>query len=334
MGEARTDPLRLDFDLKLKLEFHGTEATSDADLLAYRELDETLDLTSAIERRATVREMTSLLLRVGFFLACALSCAPTVDDAQEAYPQTRHIEKMKSSRLRILVPAYFAPRGNGLADWDKLLGASDRIPIVAILAPAVGPGKRPDPDYVKLLKRAEKTGIVLIGYIHSSYTKRSIQDLKADVDTWIRFYPGIQGIFVDEQSARREHVTYYGELRRYVREVRGLKLMVSNPGLVCSREFFSRHASDVICIYENHEAFGKIPLPDWAATHPSVDVLLLPHNVGLPEQMAEWIALAVEKKFRYIYVTDDTGNNPWDRLPVYWDKEVDAVQRVNNAVAK
>ena len=70
---------------------------------------------------------------------------------------------MKSSQLRILVPAYFAPIGNGLAYWDKLLEASDRIPIVAILAPAVGPGKRPDPDYVKLLKRAEKTGVVLIG---------------------------------------------------------------------------------------------------------------------------------------------------------------------------
>lgn len=35
MGETRKDALRLDFDRKLKLEFHGTKVG----LLAYRELD-------------------------------------------------------------------------------------------------------------------------------------------------------------------------------------------------------------------------------------------------------------------------------------------------------
>ena len=69
MGEARKEALRVGFDSQIKLEFHGAAITSDAGLVAYRELDEALGLTATADDmfrdprhgKNTQRELVGLL---------------------------------------------------------------------------------------------------------------------------------------------------------------------------------------------------------------------------------------------------------------------------------
>jgi Transposase DDE domain group 1 len=55
MGERTQEALRVHFDTRVRLEFHGATLTSDAGLLACRELDDALGLTQAATRHLEER---------------------------------------------------------------------------------------------------------------------------------------------------------------------------------------------------------------------------------------------------------------------------------------
>ncbi len=234
-----------------------------------------------------------------------------------------------SPTLRLIVPAYFYPAGEGLEHWDRLLAAADRVPITAIVNPASGPGKAADPNYVKLLERAAKTKITLIGYVSTSYAKRPLADVKADIDAWLRLYSGLQGVFFDEQASSAEHLDYYAALRDHARSKAALKLVVNNPGTVCDEKYLSQPATDIACLFEGPKAFDISTLPGWTSKYSPDRTLVLSYKVATAGAMRKCIE-AARKKVGCVYVTDAEGANPWERLPGYWDEEVAAVREANS----
>ncbi len=236
-------------------------------------------------------------------------------------------------RLRLLVPAYFYPAGEGLAEWYRLLDSAEAAGTVVIANPSSGPGKDADANYVKVLKRARDKGAVVLGYVSTKYGKRPLQDVKGDVDRWVELYPGVQGIFFDEQASGADQLLYYAALYEYVRKDRRLPHVVGNPGAVCAESYLSRPAADVVCMVETNKDLSAYRRPAWTDRYPPSRFAGLATHVKTAEQMKQALRGMADARISYCYVTDGEGANPWGKLPRYWDQEVAAVKQANQASA-
>lgn len=239
----------------------------------------------------------------------------------------------KPDQVKLFVPAYFYPAGDGLKEWDKLIAAAKEVPIVAIANPASGPGERVDPNYTQTISRATKTGVTVIGYVSTEYAKRSVEQLKADVDTWCKFYPEVAGMFFDEQTSDASRLQYYREAFDYTRrQVKG-GLIASNPGVSCDAAYFVGGA-DAISVFEHYEGYDQfMPPVGWDDTQRRRSAVL-PYDTLDARQMRQRLQRAAEMRLGYFYATDHKGTNPWGRLPTYWDDEVAAVREWNRSSKK
>jgi len=98
MGERKKDVLRVNFNKKLKLEFHGVKVTSDAGLLAYREIDDVFGLTDMVACEMTdnrsgknTQHSITALLRQSVY--SRLAGYEDTNDAERLYvdPAMRHV---------------------------------------------------------------------------------------------------------------------------------------------------------------------------------------------------------------------------------------------------
>jgi len=231
----------------------------------------------------------------------------------------------------LLVPAYIDARGEGLKDWERLIAAADRVPIIAIVNRDSGPGKRVDKNLRAVLERARRSKLMLIGYVPLKYARRPAADVKADVDGWLSLYPGIiGGIFFDEQPSQPEGVPFVAECAAYVRKRIKNARIVCNPGTVCVPEYLAIAGEPTVCLFENKTGIDAYRPPPWRTRFRSGQMAVLLYDVRTADAMKRSLREMVRKRAGYGYVTDDSGANPWDRLPSYWDEEVAAFEAENH----
>lgn len=228
--------------------------------------------------------------------------------------------------VRILVPAYFYPAGNGTKEWKRLLEAGERASIVAIVNPGSGPGKRVDPNYTEIFRLAQSSKVTLIGYVTLSYAKRPSAEVKAEIDTWVKFYPEVKGIFFDEQPSSADHVAFVSECFAHAQAKVKKARLFSNPGTTCAKEYLDIPGEANFCLFENMNGFEKHPMPGWAKKFSPSRFTVLLYDIPSAKRMKQEFTSALQKHFGFVYVTDAKGVNPWDRLPSYWDEELSFVE--------
>jgi hypothetical protein len=225
-----------------------------------------------------------------------------------------------TSNQHQLVPAYFYPDWwNTPNNWTRMCDAMNRSggPSTAVMNPNSGPGAAANADYAQAIALCHARGQQVIGYVHTSYGARPAATVRAEIDAHFAFYPGIDGIFLDEMSNDPATRAYYRSLYLYVRAKPGARLVVGNPGAAASSAWqLTTPVADAVNVFEGTAAtYARWSPPSWVRPRPASTISNLIHATPAGAATQQACAASRARNAGYVYVTGDVLPNPWDTLP-------------------
>ncbi len=229
-----------------------------------------------------------------------------------------------SDRMGIIVPAYEYPTTGTL--WGECVRASSRVPLIAVMNPANGPGSEVDPHYVSASDSVRAAGGRVIGYLYTASAAIPLDSVLTKVDRYREWY-ALDGIFVDGMANDPDaaHVAWYAALRDSIRAREPAWLVVGAPGTNTRPEYLT--GADILGIFEStgESYFGWEP-DVWVRGYPPSRFLHLVHTLSSADSMRQAVARALSRGAGWVYVTHDRLPNPWDETPIYWDALIAAVE--------
>ena len=229
-----------------------------------------------------------------------------------------------AERAGMIVPAYQYPTLGTM--WADCARASSRVPLVAILDPANGPGSGVDPNYTSAVASVRAAGGRVIGYLDVASAGIPLDSVLTLVDRYRAWYV-LDGVFLDRMASDSNpaHVAWHTALRDSIRAREPAWLVVGSPGTNTLPEYLS--GADILCIFESDGAtyFNWEPNA-WVRDYPPSRWLHLVYSVSTADSMQRAVARAATLGAGWVYVTDDRLPNPWDAPPTYWEGLITAVE--------
>ncbi len=214
--------------------------------------------------------------------------------------------------LGTVVPAYFSDENYR----DLILGAPSSSLFFVILNPSNGPGSEADLSLSDFITALEREGKTPVGYVYTDWGNRSMEEVKKEIDRWLKLYPQVEGFFIDEVPADSGKLAYYKDIYSYVKS-KGSYKVILNPGILPDKAYFS--VGDMVVIFESD--YGNLnSLKDSGLRSRSICIV-----TGVPENVYKDVLNQVRDRCSFVYVTNDSGKNPYDTLPSYFDEEMKAI---------
>lgn len=227
----------------------------------------------------------------------------------------------------LLVPAYFYPKwwDAQANQWDDLIDAAARVPLLAIVNPASGPGSASNPDYTRAVDELRVAGGQALGYVYTAYGTRPLADVLADVDAYYAWY-AVDGIYFDAAANDAEPalLAYYQSAYDYVRARDPAARVVLGQGTSAPEEYAA--VATQLTVREGDDQLTPFldwqPRP-WTDTYSADRFNVFVYNVADADAMRAAVDHALAHNVAWLYFTDDILPNPWNSLPAYWTDEVD-----------
>jgi hypothetical protein len=214
-----------------------------------------------------------------------------------------------TSAAGIVVPLYTYPTDSSWSSLIKIRQSYPTVPIIAIINPNSGAGGSKDSNYVSGVKQLQAAGIVVLGYVYTSYGSRSVRSIEKEISNYKTWY-GINGIFFDEMSSVGSTLRYYTQLSIYVRSIK-LGMTMGNPGTTVSSSLVGVFSN--LCIYENPGMPSMSQISGYGPLGKGFSYIA--YGVGsVPSQST---IKGTTGYVSYLYITDLGGSNPYNGLPSY-----------------
>ena len=221
--------------------------------------------------------------------------------------------------VRMVVPAYYEP---GPA-WQTIIAAAPTVGMI-IFNPSNGPGTATDPAYTSAIAQAQAAGILVLGYVATSYGQRPQADIMADVNKYYDLYTP-SGIYFAEGPMEADCTNLESEYRSLTSLAlsRDSKAFLAIGTRFCPS--FIEFSDLMVEFAEDWTTYQSYTVPSWMPANSPQRFCQFINSVP-PEEASHALSMAVANGAGWVFATDGMQPNPWGALPSYWDQELAAAR--------
>lgn len=280
--------------------------------------------------------------------ATATSSANTAGDSLTYYVRPTH------KNLQVLVPAYFSASGTS-SPWATLTSGAASYPDVQITAVAsasdgvLTADSEVDDDLLTAItdfKAVAGTTNKVVAYVATSGSggSRSVADVKATIDNYIRLYPDqLDGFFLDGMATDSARLAYFQDVYNYAKaRASGMSkgatppnapTVIGNPGTYPVAAYAG--VADTLVTYAGnaaaYQATDPQPASTWVYAKDNTAQAMLVHTASTCTDMQAAVKHAHRPRLNtgMVYATNLAIGASWSSLPTYWQQLLGTVDALN-----